>query len=58
VQCGLLPGTLRAELLERGELVERVIMSKEVLRSPRVFLLNSMRGRYRVRVESRLSCFP
>ena len=58
VQCGLLPGTLRAELLERGELVERVIMTKEVLRSPRVFLLNSVRGRYRVQVESRLSCFP
>jgi para-aminobenzoate synthetase/4-amino-4-deoxychorismate lyase len=58
VQCGLLPGTLRAELLERGELVERSITVEEMLRSPRVFLLNSVRGMYRVQVEVRSSCSP
>ncbi len=51
VRCGLLPGTLRAELLERGELFERAITVEEMLRSPRVFLLNSVRGMYQVRVE-------
>jgi para-aminobenzoate synthetase/4-amino-4-deoxychorismate lyase len=50
VECGLLPGTLRADLLERGELVERSITVEEMLRSPRVFLLNSVRGMYRVQV--------
>ena len=50
VSCGLLPGILRAHLLQQGELIERPIAVEEVLRSPRVFLLNSVRGRYRVEV--------
>jgi para-aminobenzoate synthetase / 4-amino-4-deoxychorismate lyase len=50
VFCGLLPGTLRAHLLEQGELIERPIAVEELLRSPRVFLLNSVRGRCRVEV--------
>jgi para-aminobenzoate synthetase/4-amino-4-deoxychorismate lyase len=50
VECGLLPGTLRADLLERGTLIERPITVEEMLRSPRVFLLNSVRGMYRVQV--------
>ena len=50
VECGLLPGTLRADLLERGTLIERCITVEEALRSPRVFLLNSVRGMYRVQV--------
>jgi para-aminobenzoate synthetase/4-amino-4-deoxychorismate lyase len=69
VQCGLLPGTLRADLLERGTLIERCITVEEVRRSPRVFLLNSVRGMYRVQVvkepksktnrsQSRLSSSP
>jgi para-aminobenzoate synthetase/4-amino-4-deoxychorismate lyase len=58
VQCGLLPGTLRADLLERGELFERSITVEEMLRSPRVFLLNSVRGMYRVQVESGSSSSP
>ena len=44
VDCGLLPGVARAELLARGVLRERPI-SLELLRSaPRLFLLNSIRG--------------
>ena len=50
VRCGLLPGTLRADLLERGALFERSITVEEMRRSPGVFLLNSVRGRYRVQV--------
>jgi para-aminobenzoate synthetase/4-amino-4-deoxychorismate lyase len=50
VECGLLPGTLRADLLERGTLIERCITVEAVLRSPSVFLLNSVRGMYQVQV--------
>ena len=50
VECGLLPGTLRADLLERGTLSERCITVEALLRSPCVFLLNSVRGMYRVQV--------
>ena len=50
VQCGLLPGTLRADLLERGTLIERCITLEQMRRSPGVFLLNSVRGMYRVQI--------
>ena len=50
VDCGLLPGTCRAHLLETGLLVERVIKVDALLRSPRVFLVNSVRGRVPVTV--------
>lgn len=44
LDCGLLAGTLRAELLERGEIRERVISRGEVMRAERIWLINSMRG--------------
>ena len=44
VGCGLLPGVLRAELLERGDIVERVITRGEVVRAERIWLINSLRG--------------
>ncbi len=50
VSCGLLPGTLRAHLLQQGQLFERPIAVEELHRSPRVFLLNSVRGRWEVEV--------
>ncbi len=50
VSCGLLPGTLRAHLLQQGRLIERVITVEALLRSPRVFLLNSVRGQWGVEV--------
>ena len=50
VQCGLLPGTLRADLLGQGTLIERCLTVEQLLRSPRVFLLNSVRGLYQVQV--------
>ena len=52
VRCGLLPGTQRAVLLERGELRERVIRIEELREHPRVFLLNSVRGLHAVSVKS------
>ncbi len=53
VASGLLPGTLRAHLLQQGKLVERRITVLELLQAPRVFLLNSVRGIYPVKVVSR-----
>lgn len=44
VRCGLLPGTFRAELLERGEIVEGVLTPEDLRRSERVWLVNSVRG--------------
>jgi para-aminobenzoate synthetase/4-amino-4-deoxychorismate lyase len=44
VDCGLLPGTFRADLLERGLLHERVILKEEVFAAAHVWLINSVRG--------------
>jgi para-aminobenzoate synthetase/4-amino-4-deoxychorismate lyase len=43
VECGLLAGTFRAELLERGELDEQRILAGELEPGARVRLLNSVR---------------
>lgn len=50
VQCGLLPGTKRARLLDQGKLQERIISIAEILAGSRVFLLNSVRGMHEVKV--------
>jgi para-aminobenzoate synthetase/4-amino-4-deoxychorismate lyase len=44
IGCGLLAGTLRAELLEDGTLHERVLTRDEVTRATRLWLINSLRG--------------
>ncbi len=44
VDSGLLPGTMRAELLERGEIVERVVTVEEVRAAEQIWLINSVRG--------------
>jgi len=44
VECGLLPGVARAELLARGVLRERRISLDDLRAAPRLFLLNSVRG--------------
>ena len=44
VECGLLPGTLRAELLERGELHERILSLDDVVGANRLWFINSLRG--------------
>lgn len=42
--CGLLPGALRAELLERGEMVEGLVTRDDLTRVSSVWLINSLRG--------------
>jgi para-aminobenzoate synthetase/4-amino-4-deoxychorismate lyase len=44
IECGLLPGTFRAELLARGEVVERVVTREELRRARRIWLINSVQG--------------
>jgi len=44
VACGLLPGTMRAELLERGEIEEGIVTVATLMAAPRFWLVNSVRG--------------
>jgi para-aminobenzoate synthetase/4-amino-4-deoxychorismate lyase len=43
-ECGLLAGTLRAELLANGEVVEAVLSVADLQRATRLWLINSVRG--------------
>ncbi len=47
---GLLPGTLRAEMLAEGKLIERVLKRDDLDRASAVWFLNSLRGMFRVRL--------
>ncbi|WP_224984398.1 aminodeoxychorismate synthase component I [Geomonas agri] len=49
--CGLLPGTLREELLAQGAIEERVLKRNDLARAEAVFLVNSVRGWRRVRLQ-------
>jgi branched-subunit amino acid aminotransferase/4-amino-4-deoxychorismate lyase len=44
VACGLLPGTMREELLARGEIVEAPVTIDELRNGARWWLINSVRG--------------
>ena len=48
--CGLLPGVFREELLENGEIRERVICRKELETAEEIFLVNSVRKWRRVQL--------
>jgi len=52
VRCGLLPGTLRAYMLDQAQLQERIINVQEALNSPNVYLLNAVRGMHKVRIRA------
>lgn len=43
VSCGLLAGTFREHLLERGEIEEKIVTTKELQKAKKVFLVNSVR---------------
>ena len=44
-ECGLLAGTYRGELLDRGEISERRLSLDDLRRAERVWLVNSLRGK-------------
>lgn len=48
IECGLLPGILRAELLAAGEIEESRISREELVAAEEVWLINSVRGWMRV----------
>ena len=52
IACGLLPGTLRAHLLEEGRIREKVLSLDDVRGASRCYLLNSVRGFHPVSVIS------
>jgi para-aminobenzoate synthetase/4-amino-4-deoxychorismate lyase len=45
-RCGLLPGTMRRQLLDRGEIEERVLPLDLLRRGTTLTLINSVRGRW------------
>jgi len=44
VRCGLLPGTLRAELLSEGKAIEQVLWPADLANAEAIYLGNSVRG--------------
>ena len=44
IECGLLPGTARAQLLGEGRVQERKITVEELAAANRLYLVNSVRG--------------
>jgi para-aminobenzoate synthetase/4-amino-4-deoxychorismate lyase len=44
ISCGLLPGTLRAYLLETGRIREGIITRQELFDCEALYLINSVRG--------------
>jgi para-aminobenzoate synthetase / 4-amino-4-deoxychorismate lyase len=53
VSSGLLPGTLRAHLLDEGRIQEKVIRVGELIGAPVCYLLNSVRGFHPVSIAYR-----
>lgn len=51
LSCGLLPGVMRAELLARGEVRERVLIPEDLRRAEEFWLVNSVTGRRRARLQ-------
>ena len=43
LSCGLLPGTLREELLARGDIEEKILKREDLERAEAVYLVNSVR---------------
>jgi para-aminobenzoate synthetase / 4-amino-4-deoxychorismate lyase len=50
LECGLLPGTCRGWMLDRHLIREEVLSIDKLLESPRIFLINSVRGMYQVSI--------
>jgi para-aminobenzoate synthetase/4-amino-4-deoxychorismate lyase len=48
--AGLLAGTMRAELLDRGEVREAVLRREDLGRARRLWLVNSLRGWVSIRL--------
>ena len=51
VETGLLPGTMRAELLDRGDIVEAMVTYDDLREADRVWLINSVRGWVEIEID-------
>ena len=51
VDAGLLPGTMRAELLDRGDIVEAMVTYDDLREADRVWLINSVRGWVEIEID-------
>ncbi len=52
VSCGLLPGTLRAHLLESGKISESPILISDLSKCDHIWRINSVRGWQRINVDA------
>ncbi len=50
LSCGLLPGVLRAEMLEAGRAVEAILTLADLKTAKELFVGNSLRGLIRVQL--------
>ena len=50
ISCGLLSGTYRAYLISQGHLKERIIPKAEINLYSEIYLINSVRGKYPVKL--------
>ncbi len=46
ISCGLLAGTKRADLLNKKQLVERILYKEDLINAVKIKLFNSVRGEY------------
>ncbi len=53
IACGVLPGTMRADLLASGRMRERTLTVEDLSRAERAWLVNSVRGWIPIRVARR-----
>jgi para-aminobenzoate synthetase / 4-amino-4-deoxychorismate lyase len=44
IDCGLLPGTMREELIENGKIEERILTQKDLEQASQIWMINSVRG--------------
>lgn len=44
LDCGLLPGTMREELLTNGEISERILTQRDLEHASQIWMINSVRG--------------
>jgi para-aminobenzoate synthetase/4-amino-4-deoxychorismate lyase len=51
VECGLLSGTCRRRLLEAGRIRERKLQAQDLLDADEVYLMNALRGMFRVELD-------
>jgi para-aminobenzoate synthetase/4-amino-4-deoxychorismate lyase len=54
VRCGLLAGTYREALLEKGEIKEKIIMRSDLELSAHIYLINSVRKKQEVILDHKL----